>query len=199
MLQVRPEKRSTLNEVIRHPWTNYGYKTLPIDHLESDRIPGTVISAEWVAMLKKASVPQAGFILMEELEDRIPSRSLKMETPAELAEGDNTDEDDSNEESEANRFISKMTIEDKPGKKIWWKQLWKRITRANFSKVPRSGDLSQNVRISARDLDLQRPQPIGARGNSGTASPKANHIRRLTEAFRAMTPLPRHFRALRRQ
>lgn len=191
MLQVQPRKRITVPDAIRHTWTNIGYNTLPIDYLESCRDSGSVISSEWVAMLNMASIPQAGCILMEELEERIPSKSLAIETNTTLANGEDTDEEESNEESEANRFISKMTIEDKPGKGVWWKQLWKKITRATFVKAPRGEDIVKDMRISGRDLNLAGNQP-----KAHTTPPSvSNHVRRLTEIFRIQPESKRHYRS----
>ena len=89
MLQVQPKKRISLDDTINHIWTNIGYNITPIDHFAANRAP--VILSEWVSMLKMASVPQAGCILMEELERRIPSRSLAIEAHQLMDEENNTD------------------------------------------------------------------------------------------------------------
>ena len=84
-----------------------------------------------------------------------------------------------------------MTIEDKPGKGIWWKQLWKKITRAAFVKAPRVGDILNDMRISGHDLDFDQPVQV----STVPSTPPPNHTRRLTDIFKIQSDSKRHYRS----
>lgn len=147
MLTVNPKKRFTIQYIVRHPWVNIGYSSYPIEH--SEQAP-TVLK-DFVDVLMSVSVCQAGCMLMEELQNRIPSRRLAQDVITTDEQGNEilTDEDENNEELEANKFLSKMTIQDKPKKKIWWKRLWNTISRALIQK---ENGPTQNIRISFNDI-----------------------------------------------
>jgi hypothetical protein len=146
MLQINQQKRSTLAAVIRHPWVNIGHVTLPVDYMELGRDEAPIIATEWAEMILKATVRQAGCILMDELNERIPSRRLSTEIQQELNGENITDEDDSNDDGD--KFLSKMTIMDKKKSKIWWKRLWHHVSRAFMKDAP----TASSMRISVREI-----------------------------------------------
>lgn len=123
MFKTDPRKRMTLDEVIKDDWVNLGYKTYPVDYLEWNRDKTPTIKKDWARMITKAPICQAGCMLMEELEERIPSRQLVNDH----GQAEVTDEDDSMDDAEleASKFVSNMTIKDKRTSNIWWRRLFR--------------------------------------------------------------------------
>lgn len=135
MFRTDPRKRSNLFAVTSHPWVNAGYRVLPVDYLESSKTPEPIIQLEWVREVMNASVCQAGIMLMEALEQRIPARKLEEELPVD-GHTESTDENDSidDAEAEASKFVSNMTIKDKKRSNIWWRRLFWGVISRHFGK-----------------------------------------------------------------
>lgn len=131
MFRADPRKRASLSSVIHHPWVNASYNIPPLDYLESSKSSEPIIPLDWVRDVTNASVCQAGVMLMEALEQRIPARKIEEELPA-----DGTDEDDSMDdaEAEASKFVSNMTIKDKKRSNIWWRRLFWGVISRHFGK-----------------------------------------------------------------
>lgn len=128
MLTVSPKKRMTLKMVYEHTWVNIDYPTQPLDYkLDKNREVDPVIPLEFVEYITKASVCEAGCRLMEELQRGIPSRKLSQEMNA--TEAENTSSNGEEEvTAEAERFLSKMTIDDKK-KGVWWKRILVKVSQ----------------------------------------------------------------------
>jgi serine/threonine protein kinase len=163
MMTVIPKKRYSMETVCNHPWINLGYQTLPVDYLESeykDKMPS--ITKEWVNNLQSVSVCQAGCLLMEVLQERIPSKRLEQDIATTDEQGNEilTDEDDINEEEEEEVIDTGSTIKEKPKK--WWKKLWTQISTAFIRENPRQRNpterpnMVQNMRVSINELIPER-------------------------------------------
>jgi hypothetical protein len=122
IFKVDPRKRLTLRNIYQQRWVNLGYKTAPVDYLELGREKEPILSIDWIRMVNSASVCEAGCLLMEELEKRIPTKKLEEEIKAGGQPQDGTDEDD--EIDIAAQFVSNMIIKDKKMSTIWWRRLF---------------------------------------------------------------------------
>ena len=135
MFRTDPKKRTSLSSVTHHPWVNAGFSVPPLDYLESSKSSEPIIPLDWVRDVTDASVCQAGVMLMEALEQRIPTRKIEEELPLD-GNAESTDEDDSidDAEAEASKFVSNMTIKDKKRSNIWWRRLFWGVISRHFSK-----------------------------------------------------------------
>ncbi|KAJ3277155.1 serine/threonine-protein kinase KIN2 [Terramyces sp. JEL0728] len=184
MLTTNPRKRLNLSQVLENTWVNSGYPTIPTDYLEHNRDSEPLISLDWVKSLNSAGTCQAGCILMEELESRIPTRKLTQEITVTDVNADGSTDEESVEEQtaerEAEKFMSKMTIKDKRKSNIWWRRLWNTLenaSRANLGKL---------FRKEENPAELPYETLIGEPSNSSTVAPQApkkNHFRAITEAL----------------
>lgn len=176
MFRTDPRKRATLTLVIHHPWVNAGCKLLPLDYIESFKSSDPIIQLDWVKDVTNASVCQAGIMLMEALERRIPNQKLEEELPVD-GQAESTDEDDSidDPEVEASKFVSNMTIKDKKRSNIWWRRLFWGAISKHFGKRERE---EKEARLLEKlQQQLKKDEEMEVERTGGTIAQFVDKIR----------------------
>jgi hypothetical protein len=174
MLHINPKKRTTLCGIIRDRWVNYQCSSYPVDYQDAEQ-QSLVIPQSWVEMMYATPLKVAGNLLYEDVKTKTEVKTSEQETA--------TDED-SNEEQDADKVISRMTVKDHKGVKIWWKRMWNQISRAIIGKETTNPNQVQSMRISFRDL-----LPT-SRIEHHPAAESTNHTRISTESGPVNYPAP---------
>ena len=161
MLITAPRRRATLDEVIRHPWTNQGSKTLSVDYIEDPkRSSKTTIHSDFVDKIIASNICDAGCHLMQVLKQKAPIRKQQIEDERKqkleetLNQQDGSSSDDSDKQVSSDDVFD-ISVNDKGGR-VWWKRLLRGFSRASHKFHGRAGT-----------EEVQLGQPIDYMPNRG--------------------------------
>ncbi|KAJ2996397.1 serine/threonine-protein kinase KIN2 [Globomyces sp. JEL0801] len=184
MLCTFPSKRYSLDDVIKHTWTNLTNTTLFRKLNSQENKFTSSIDLDWVLKMQKSDdICKSGRLLMQELQNLIILQPTEVHTSSANVEISSSDGDSLETESrlinQAEKFVSNMTIKDRARKTVWWRRLWRNISnifKSSTSNMTETQSENSQVRSSYQNITQPETHPAPSRFRRFTESIGITHF-----------------------